>query len=280
MGTPCAGSGAATRGRRLDVHDPPAGAGYGLGGGGGGGLLGYLGPDALVEEHRTLDTGIRDQAAVEIDRADRIVVGGNHEVDSLRAAVAVDDGDDGNPQTLGLAHRDVFLVEIDDEERVGKPGHLLDPLQRLPVLGDDPVDARELLLRERRDLLLVVEEVELLLEAVDRLLDGAEVGEHPAEPAITDVELLGALGFPLDRGAGLPLGGDEEHLAALRHRLADELERLLEAHQRLVEVDDVDAVSVPEDEGLHLRIPAPRLVAEVGTGLQQRPDREASRLGG
>ena len=57
----------------------------------------------------------------------------------------------------------------------------------------------QLLLRERRDPLLVFEQRELLLEALDRLLDGAEVGEHPAEPAIVDVELLRPLGFPLDR---------------------------------------------------------------------------------
>ena len=274
MGTPGPRPGAATRRGRLDVHHAPAGAGYRFGGGPGGSLLGHLGLDALVEERCTLETGIRNQTAVEIDRPDRVIVGGDHEVDSLGAAVAVDDGDDGDSQTSGLVHRNVFLVEIDDEERLGKPRHLLDPFKRLSVLGHLTIDARELLLGERPDPLLVIQEGEMLLEALDRLLDGAEVGEHPAQPAIADVELLGPTGLPLDRDASLSLGGDEEHLAALRDRLAQELEPLPEAHQGLVEIDDVDAVSVPEEVGLHLRIPAPGLVTEVGTGLQQRADRE------
>ena len=38
--------------------------------------------------------------------------------------------------------------------------------------------------------------------------------------------------------------------------------------QRLLEIDDVDAVALTEDEPLHLRVPAPGLVPEVDTGLE------------
>ena len=38
---------------------------------------------------------------------------------------------------------------------------------------------------------------------------------------------------------------------------------------RLLQVDDVDAAALGEDEALHLRVPAARLVAEVDAGLQQ-----------
>src|SRR5262249_60323490 len=44
---------------------------------------------------------------------------------------------------------------------------------------------------------------------------------------------------------------------------------LLEKLERLLEVDDVDAAALGEDEPLHLRIPAARLVAEVDSSLQQ-----------
>jgi hypothetical protein len=37
----------------------------------------------------------------------------------------------------------------------------------------------------------------------------------------------------------------------------------------LLEVDDVDAVSGPEDEGAHLGVPTTGLVTEVDTGLEQ-----------
>jgi len=36
----------------------------------------------------------------------------------------------------------------------------------------------------------------------------------------------------------------------------------------LVQVDDVDAVALPEDETTHLRVPTPGLVTEMDSGLQ------------
>src|SRR4029079_15376412 len=45
--------------------------------------------------------------------------------------------------------------------------------------------------------------------------------------------------------------------------------RLFEQRLRLLQVDDVDAAALVEDEALHLRVPAARLVAEVNPGLQQ-----------
>src|SRR5262249_56333082 len=39
--------------------------------------------------------------------------------------------------------------------------------------------------------------------------------------------------------------------------------------QRLVQIDDVDAVALAEDEATHLRVPTARLVAEMDAGLQQ-----------
>ena len=54
-----------------------------------------------------------------------------------------------------------------------------------------------------------------------------------------------------------------------RRDVGDERVRLLEQRLRLGEVDDVDAAALAEDESLHLRIPAARLVAEVNAGLQE-----------
>src|SRR5207249_2998652 len=42
-----------------------------------------------------------------------------------------------------------------------------------------------------------------------------------------------------------------------------------DARERLLEVDDVDAVPLHEDEALHLRVPTARLVPEVDPGLQE-----------
>ena len=49
---------------------------------------------------------------------------------------------------------------------------------------------------------------------------------------------------------------------------------IVEARQRLVEVDDVHAVALAEQEALHARVPAARLVAEVTAGLDELADAE------
>src|SRR5690606_20607477 len=73
----------------------------------------------------------------------------------------------------------------------------------------------------------------------------------------------------LDDRAQLALRADEEHAVAPEHDLADRLLRDVQTIERLAQVDDVDAVALGEDEGLHLRIPTARLVAEVDSGFQE-----------
>lgn len=51
--------------------------------------------------------------------------------------------------------------------------------------------------------------------------------------------------------------------------LLDELESLIDVGQGLLQVDDVDAVTVGEDETLHLRVPTTGLVAEVHTSVEE-----------
>ncbi len=51
--------------------------------------------------------------------------------------------------------------------------------------------------------------------------------------------------------------------------VSDPLARLFKAADRLLQVDDVDAVTLGEYEGLHARVPAPCLVTEVRACLEQ-----------
>ena len=50
---------------------------------------------------------------------------------------------------------------------------------------------------------------------------------------------------------------------------ARELLRELQLTQCLLQIDDVNAVALREDETTHLRVPAAGLVAEVDTGCEQ-----------
>ena len=108
-----------------------------------------------------------------------------------------------------------------------------------------------------------------LVQAGDPRRDRVEVGQQAAEPALVDVGHLAAVGPFLDRAARLLLGADEEHRAAAAGELAGEAARVLQQRLGLDEVDDVDPVQLAEDVAAHVRVPAPGLVAEVDSGLQQ-----------
>ena len=56
--------------------------------------------------------------------------------------------------------------------------------------------------------------------------------------------------------------------------LLDELVGAVDERQRLLQVDDVDAVALGEDEALHLRVPAPGLVPEVDAALEELAHRD------
>src|SRR5262249_18308179 len=50
------------------------------------------------------------------------------------------------------------------------------------------------------------------------------------------------------------------------------------AVERLIEIDDVDAVALTENEPLHLRVPAPGLMTEMDSGLEQLPHGDDSHV--
>src|SRR5215207_175819 len=235
--------------------------------GGGIGLDARLGllarPEPLALDHR-----VGHDAAHQVGGADGVVVAGDHEVDDVGIAVGVDDGDHGNAEAVGLGDRDVLLLGVDHEDRIGRLLERADAAQVALELGDLALDLEALLL----DHLLGLAGADQALELVhlrDAPVDGLEVGEHAAEPAVVDVRGVGPVRLRLDRLLRLLLRPDEEHRAAVLDRVAHEPVGGVDPFQRLLQVDDVDPVALPEDEALHLGVPAPGLVTEVDPGLQQ-----------
>src|SRR5690606_18915674 len=102
-----------------------------------------------------------------------------------------------------------------------------------------------------------------LHEALDRAAHGLEVGQHAAQPAVADVGHAATLGFLADHVARGALGADEQDAAAVGGKAADEVERVLEQRDGLLEVDDVDLGTLAEDVGSHLRVPEAGLVTEM-----------------
>ena len=116
-----------------------------------------------------------------------------------------------------------------------------------------------------------------LLHAADLLLDRLEVGEQAAEPALGDVQRAGALGFALHDARELRLGADEEDVLAAQDDVARELLRELDLPKRLLQIDDVDAVALGENEAAHLGIPTAGLVPEVDAGREECLERRSVR---
>src|SRR3546814_11851111 len=90
---------------------------------------------------------------------------------------------------------------------------------------------------------------------LDPLADGLEVREHAAQPALVDVRHADLLGVGLDRILGLLLRADEQDRSPVGDEVADVGVGGLDAAEGLLEVDDVDAAALTEDEPLHLRVP-------------------------
>src|SRR5690606_21514239 len=121
-------------------------------------------------------------------------------------------------------------------------------VQSLPLA----IEHQALLLRVEVERAFLLPSLELA-QTADLLLDRREVGQHTTEPALGDVERVRPLRLALDHRPKLPLGADEENPIATGHHITNERLSQLELTGGLLEVDDVDAIALREDELAHLR---------------------------
>ena len=178
-------------------------------------------------------------------------------------------------QLVRLGDGDVLLLGVDHEDRIRRP---VQPAQATKV----PIELLELALVRERLLLRHRGEVTggaCRLE-LDELADAArnrlEVGQHASEPALVDIGHA-ARDRELRHGIlGLLLRADEEDHPAPGNEIPHVGVGGVHPLQGLIEVDDIDAVALAEDEALHLRVPTTSLMAEVHSGLEQLLHRDDS----
>ena len=204
--------------------------------------------------------------------ADGVVVGRDDVVELIGVDVGVARADDRDLELVRLGHGDPLAMGVDDEDRAGQALHLAHAADGALELDHLLGQLRGFLLGHALEVAGLLARLELLEEA-DALLDGREVREHAAEPALLDVGHVGARRLGDDRLLGLLLGPDEQDLVAAGDGLADGLEGDVQALDGLGEIDDVDPVALREDERAHLGVPAAGLVAEVDSGFEQLPHR-------
>jgi hypothetical protein len=104
---------------------------------------------------------------------------------------------------------------------------------------------------------------------VEPRLDCAEVRERTAEPAVVHKRQLSASRLYLDCLTSLFLCADYQQLSATGHDVTNEVECLIKAGNRLLQINDVDAVALGEYELAHLRIPSPSLMPEMDPGFEE-----------
>ena len=142
-------------------------------------------------------------------------------------------------------------MRVDHEQRARQSPHATDAAQGVVRLFDLFAELAGLFLGQPLELTRLAACLERL-QALDPPLDGGEVGEHAAQPAVVDVVLAAALGLGRNRLLRLLLGADEEDAVATANCVADELEGILQPRHGLGQVDDVDPVALGEDVGAHL----------------------------
>ena len=163
----------------------------------------------------------------------------------------------------------MLLLRINDPDRLRNLRDIADTAEVLLQLVLLTREHKQLLLGETGAGNLVKVHGLELLEPGNALRDGLEISEHSPKPTLVDIGHANASGLLNDGLLGLLLRADEKNLATLGDSLLDEGICLVNVGQRLVQVNDVDAVTLGEDETLHLRVPATRLMSEVDAALEE-----------
>src|SRR2546426_2104992 len=225
-------------------------------------FIGGCTDDFLYDLAAAFQDRIGDPARVQPNRPAGVVVARNHVGNPVRRVIGIDDPDNGDAELFRLGDRAFLVTDVDHEQGIGPVVQRLDAPEAALQLGELALKVQGLFFRQLLHAAVLDHHLHLL-EALDRLADGLEVREHPAQPAVIDKGGAATLGLLADYLARLTLGSDEQKSAFVRGKLAHEFHRLLIHHHRLLEIDDVDLVAMTEDERRHLRVPVAGLVAEM-----------------
>ena len=128
---------------------------------------------------------------------------GNCNLTRTMAAQAQVDWLSTDPTDVGDG--DFLMPGIDDEHRVRQAVHILDATQAALQLFLLATQGERLLFIKARVHRAVGVHRLQLLEALDRLLDGLEVGQHATQPAMVDEGHVAALGLFLVAARGVRL---------------------------------------------------------------------------
>ena len=108
-----------------------------------------------------------------------------------------------------------------------------------------------------------------ILETLDRLADGVEVGEHTAGPTYVYIVLTCSLSLFLNGICRLLLGTDKKNVSAVCRELTNKHVSFFKLLNGLLKVDDVDTVSLGKDVLLHLGVPSSCVMSEMDASFEK-----------
>ena len=220
--------------------------------------------------------GGRNHVGIEEHGPRGIVISGDDAVDAVRVAVGVGHSHDRESELLRFLDRKVFLVGIQHEQHGGQRAHRLHSAQGLLQLHALPLNLKGFLLDDSFVAEVFARHVLVLLQAVDGLTHGAEVGQQPTQPAVVHERTVATFGLLPDHAADLGLGAHKQHRLALSRGLLHKVVGVLQLAQGLTQVNDVDAALGAVDVRGHRGVPTFGLVPKVSASFKELFHRQNS----
>jgi hypothetical protein len=158
------------------------------------------------------------------------------------------------------------VIDVDNEKYVRQGLHFLNAAETAIELLLLATKTENLFFRKTLETALLSHFLQRH-EALHRLANRFVVGEHAAKPAIADKRHFGSVCVCAHGLTRSTLGADEENLAAVSDSRLDERAGFARQREALLEIDDVDLVTIAKDVGCHLRVPVTGLVTKMHASL-------------
>src|SRR5690606_22472063 len=148
-----------------------------------------------------LEYGISHATCVQGNCLGGVVVAGNDVVDAVWRVVGINNGHNGNTQRAGFGDGNFMVAHVDDKQCVGQRVHVFDAAYALVQFLKFALEHQRFFLAHALGCAFGNLRFHFF-QALDRGLDGFEVGHHATQPTAVDIRHAAARGFggrPLKR---------------------------------------------------------------------------------
>ncbi len=222
----------------------------------------------LLVRRMPFEHGISNLRREQPDRPQCVIIPGDNPVHHVGIAIRIHHGNHRHAHPPRFLDGNLFRIRINHEHGIRKLAHVFDAFQVLIEVLQFAAQPRFFFFRKFVDPAVFRHGLQQL-QPLDGFLQRRPVRQRPAQPAVVHKESAAAFRFFGNRFLRLPFRAHKQHRFSLRGKLAHEAARFAKHLEGFLKINNVDAVAFSENIFLHLRIPSPRLVTEVNSGLQQ-----------